>query len=146
MKCALELLAISAEKKKENEALEAEKKALELTRMKEEAKANTIKYCQTLESILEKEAAKGEDLIAILHVSPDFWYLGLAYVLVEKHGEYADGRRSFEHGVKIDLDYLEQWFKKYCFKVEIKDFYYWWYGFGKHYGRTIEIKPDPDCL
>lgn len=146
MKCALELLAISAEKKKENEVLEAAKKAIELARQREEAKADTIKYCQILENILEKEAANGEDLIASLHVYPDFWNPDLAYVLVEKRGLYADGRRSFDHGVKIDLDYLEQWFNKYCFKVETKSFDYWWYGFGKCHGRTIEISPDPDCL
>lgn len=148
MKCALELLAISAEKKKENEALKKAQQVRELVRMKEEAKANTIKYCQTLENILEKEAANGEDLIATLHIDLDFQYPGLAYILVENRGMYADGRRSFEYDShnKIDLGYLEQWFNKYCFKVEVKDFDYWWYGVGKCHGNTLEIKPDPDCL
>lgn len=148
MKCALELLAISAEKKKENEALEAEKKALELVRMREEAKANTVKCCQILETILEKEAANGEDLIATLHIDLDYQNPCLAYVLVEKRGMYADGRSSFSHNwyEKIDLGYLEQWFNKYCFKVEVKDFYYWWYGVGERLGSTLEIKPDPNCL
>ena len=148
MKCALELLAISAEKKKENEALEAKKEAEEKARMREEAKANTAKYCQTLENILEKEAANGEDLIATFHISLDSRNPGLAYILDEERGRYADGRRSFSHDwyEKIDLDYLEQWFNKYCFKVEIKDFDYWWFGVGKCHGKTIKIKPDPNCL
>ena len=161
MKCALELLAISAEKRKENEALEAAKKAFELVRMREEAKANTAKYCQTLENILEKEAANGEDLIATLHIdldsrNPGLAYIldldgrnpGLAYILNEERGRYADGKKSFSHDwyERIDLDYLEQWFNKYCFKVEIKDFNYWWFGVGKCHGKTIEIKPDPNCL
>ena len=148
MKCALELLAISAEKKKENEALAAKKEAEEKARMREEAKANTVKYCQTLENILEKEAANGEDLIATFHISLDCRNPGLAYILDEERGRYADGRRSFSHSwyERIDLDYLEQWFNKYCFKVEIKDFDYWWFGVGKRPGKTIEIKPDPNCL
>ena len=148
MKCALELLAISAEKRKENEALEAAKKAFELVRMREEAKANTAKYCQTLENILEKEAANGEDLIATLHITLDSRNPGLAYILNEERGRYADGKKSFSHDwdERIDLDYLEQWFNKYCFKVEIKDFNYWWFGVGKCHGKTIEIKPDPNCL
>lgn len=148
MKCALELLAISAEKKRENEVLKAVKEAQELAKMREKAKANTVKCCQTLENILEKEAANGEDLIATLHIALDFKNPGLAYILEERRGMYADGRRSFVHDWydRIDLDYLEQWFNKYCFKVETKDFNYWWFGVGKCSGKTIEVKPDPNCL
>lgn len=148
MKCALELLAISAEKKRENEALKKAQQALELARMKEEAKENTIKYCQALEDILEKEAANGEDLIATLHIDLDIRNPGLAFVLDERRGLYADGRRSFEYDSnnKIDLDCLEQWFNKYCFKVETEYFSYWRYGVGKCSGKTIEVKPDPNCL
>lgn len=148
MKCALELLAISAEKKRENEVLKAVKEAQELAKMREKAKANTVKCCQTLENILEKEAANGEDLIATLHIDLDFKNPGLAYILDERRRMYADGRSSFAHNWydRIDLDYLEQWFNKYCFKVEIKDFNYWWFGVGKCSGKTIEVKPDPNCL
>lgn len=148
MKCALELLAISAEKKRENEVLKAVKEAQELAKMREEAKANTVKCCQTLENILEKEAANGEDLIATLHIDLDFKNPGLAYILDERRRMYADGRSSFAHNWydRIDLNYLEQWFNKYCFKVEIKDFNYWWFGVGKCSGKTIEVKPDPNCL
>lgn len=147
MKCALELLAISAEKRKENEALEAAKKAFELARRKKASEASTLKYCQTLADIIEENASNGLNPVSISHIDCDYKNPNFAKILIEQKGAYTDGRESFEpNDNEIDLDYLKQWFKNYCFKVETKSFEYWQYGLGKRIGEILVIEPDPDCL
>lgn len=142
MKCAAELLAISIEKKKENEA----RKAAEIAQRRKEAEAYTIKYCQMLADTLEERANNGEDAVVTFHARSYHQDSHLVYTLVEHPAAYADGRRSFSDGPKIDLDYLKRWFGNYCFKVEIEPFWHWEYGLGRVCGGTVRIKPDPDCL
>jgi hypothetical protein len=131
MKCALELQMIAKARVEEN------RKKEELTIRK-----HTLRECERIGDFFENQAEKGENVCCY-----KFYIDKTGQKLKETRTEYTDHRRSYiSTGLKIDIDIMREWFKPYCFNVEIQNFNYYKYGFGELKGYIIYIRPFANCL
>lgn len=137
MKCAMELTVVA--KTRANEL--AMEEALRQKKRAEEMRARTIAYCEKLGERLEGLAITGKKPMV------DFYCDRFYRPQAETNKDYADRRLSYRStdGV-LDMDYLTEWFKAYCFEVSIADVYMWHYGCGECKGFRVVIKPAPECI
>ena len=138
MKCAMELMAISAVKAEE---IEKEKKLFE-QREREAKRARTIRYCEKLGNQLEALAEKGKKPSVSFHCS-SYNYRPLTSTF----NDYADKRLSYKCcGEPLDLQVMANWFANFCFAVTLKKFNYYTYGLGLCSGYEVVISPKAECL
>ena len=137
MKCALELQMIATVKAEENRRAEIEAEKRKAMILQKE----TIAECERIGAILEELAEKGKSPIYRFYIDR-YWV-----VLKETYKDYADRRLSYRPtSLKIDINTMKEWFKQYCFDVEIKDFRFYQYLFGVCRGGEIIIRPSAECL
>jgi hypothetical protein len=119
----------------------AMEEALRKKKQAEEMRARTIAYCEKLGERLEGLAITGKKPMVDFYC--DRYYRPQA----ETNKDYADHRLSYRSidGV-LDMDYLTEWFKAYCFEVSITDVCMWHYGCGECKGFRVVIKPAPECI
>lgn len=136
MKCAMELMMISAVNSVERRKEEEERKRKELQEICE----NTIAYCNELGNTIETLADEGRQPKVIFYITND------DHILTSTYRDYADHRLSYRGGKKIDLDIMAEWFAKFCFRVEKEEFWYYRYGCGQNKGYKVIISPSPECF
>lgn len=137
MRCAMELTVVA--KTRANEL--AMEEALRQKKQAEEKRARTIAYCEKLGERLERLAITGKkptvDFYCDRHYQPQ----------AETTKDYADHRLSYySTDGALDMDYLTEWFKAYCFEVSITNIYMWHYGCGECKGFRVVIEPAPECI
>ena len=113
MKCAMELMVTATVKAEENARIEAER----IRRAKEIKRKITVEFCEKLGAQLEDKAQRG--VKPEVEFRCDKW----GHPLTATTRQYADRRTSYiPDGSSLDLEFLVEWFDKYCFTVSSKEF------------------------
>ena len=115
MKCAMELVVTATVKAEENARIEAER----IRRAKEIKRKITAGFCEKLGAQLEDKAQRG--------VKPEVEFRcdKRGHLLTATTRQYADRRKSYiPDGSSLDLEFLVEWFDKYCFTVSSKEFHF----------------------
>lgn len=138
MKCAMELAIISAANAKALEEEEAIRRQAEL----EKRRKYTEEYCEQLGAELEELANEGKKLVVSFKCS--YYHRPLKSTFTD----YSDHRLSYrlDSCIELDMDYLKEWFERYCFEVKVSSMLYWRYGWGECAGYDVIITPAPQCL
>lgn len=137
MKCAMELMVTATVKAEENARIEAER----IRRKKEIKRKITVEFCEKLGAQLEDKAQRG--VKPEVEFRCDKW----GHPLTATTRQYADRRTSYiPDESSLDLEFLVEWFDKYCFTVSSKEFHFWRYYYGEVPGLIITISPSPACL
>lgn len=137
MRCALELQATAAIRAAEIAAENEERKR----QARKALQAKTVQFCEALGKTLEERANNGN----VPTVS--FYFDGYDRVLEQTTKDYADHRTSYRStDLRIDLEYLAEWFHQYCFKVSAVKRSGWRYNWGQTDIQLVTIAPAAQCL
>lgn len=136
MRCSMDLMTtamVVQEEQRVAKQIAEEKHQIEVME-------KTVKWCEEVGKILEEKAEKG--------FSPRHTFVMWgADEMIATYDDYADRRKSYKYsGNELNLGVIKEWFKQYCFTLDIQEIEFWKYFYGKVRGLSITIEPDPICL
>ena len=145
MKCVAEIMMIKNEAEREEEKRKIKQKETD-KRLKQERIKNTIFYCETVINDYFVENAKKRRLNPFCIrgvIDKDSNYEKLFRPLEEVSSQYSDHRKEHRiSGVEkdsLDLETLVDYLSQFCYKIEIKESYYFVYGYGGQSAIDVSI-------